>query len=138
MDESLVSAVRERAAGACEYCQLADSSHPGPFEIEHVIPIQHGGPATMSNLAFSCLHCNRHKGPNVAGIERVKTASRIVPLYHPRRHKWSRHFRWDGATLVGRTPIGRVTIRVLAMNAPLRLALREELFAEGLFPPSKN
>ena len=135
MDELLMNAVRPRAADQCEYCQLSDSSHPGPFEIVHVIPIQHGGAATLSNLAFACLHCNRHKGPNVAGVERLGTASRIVPLFHPRRHKWSRHFRWDGPVLVGRTPIGRVTIHVLAMNSPLRVALREELIAEGLFPP---
>lgn len=130
-----MNAVRQRAAGYCEYCQLPDSSHPGPFEIEHVISIQHGGATTLSNLAFACLHCNRHKGPNVAGIERIGTAKRLVSLFHPRRHKWSRHFRWDGPVLAGRTPIGRVTIHVLAINAPLRIALRGELIAEGEFPP---
>ncbi len=138
MDEALVIAVRQRAAGQCEYCQLPERWHPGPFEVEHVIPKQHGGSSTMSNLADSCLHCNRHKGPNVAGIERAGNSRRLVLLFHPRRHKWTRHFRWDGSVLVGRTPIGRVTVQVLAMNAPLRIALREELIAEGLFPPMTN
>ena len=80
--------------------------------------------------------CNRHKGPNLAGIDRAGSASRLVPLFHPRRHKWDRHFRWNGALLVGRTPIGRVTVQVLAMNDPLRVALREELMAEGLVAPA--
>jgi hypothetical protein len=88
------------------------------FEIEHVIPKQHGGPTTLLNLAYSCLHCNRHKGPNLAGLERIGTASTLVPLFHPRRHKWDRHFRWSGPILVGRTPVGRVTIQVLDMNDP--------------------
>ncbi len=136
MDESLVIAVRQRAAGRCEYCQLSDDTHPGPFEIEHVIPKQHGGLTTMPNLAYACLHCNRHKGPNLAGIERTGSLRPLISLFHPRRHKWSRHFHWDGPVLVGRTPVGRVTIQVLAMNAPLRIALREVLIAEGLFPPA--
>ena len=90
----------------------------------------------MPNLAFACLHCNRHKGPNLGGIEHAGVSRQLISLFHPRRHKWSRHFRWEGPLLVGRTPIGRVTIQVLAMNAPLRIALREELIAEGLFPPT--
>ncbi|MEI8382366.1 MAG: HNH endonuclease signature motif containing protein [Planctomycetota bacterium] len=134
MDEALVAAVRQRAAGQCEYCQLSDRVHPGPFEIEHVISTQHGGATLLSNLAYSCLHCNRHKGPNLAGLARIRNTSKLIPLFHPRRHKWSRHFRWSGPLLIGQTPIGRVTIYVLAMNAPLRVALREELIAEGLFP----
>ena len=138
MDEALVAAVRQRAGGQCEYCQLPESSHPGPFEIEHVIPKQHGGSTAMPNLAYACLHCNRHKGPNLAGFDRTGAARQIVSLFHPRRHKWTRHFRWEGPLLVGRTPIGRVTVHVLSMNSLLRIALREELISEGLFPPTDS
>jgi len=56
-------------------------------------------------------------------------------LFNPRRHKWVRHFRWQGGYLLGRTPIGRVTIAVLNMNAPFRVALREGLIEQGIFPP---
>jgi hypothetical protein len=48
---------------------------------------------------------------------------------------WERHFRWNGPYLIGRTAIGRVTVEVLAMNDPLRVAVREELIAEGVLPP---
>jgi hypothetical protein len=121
---------------ACEYCQLSEDCHPGVFEVEHVIAKKHGGPTTLRNLAYSCLHCNRHKGTDLAGIDRITSRTKLVRLFNPRKHQWDRHFRWDGPYLVGRSPIGRVTIQVLEMNDPVRVALRGELIEEGLFPPS--
>src|SRR5207248_11129674 len=100
-------------------------------EIDHIIAEVHGGRTAASNLALSCLHCNRHKGPNLSGID--PQTRLLTRLFHPRRHSWSYHFRWDGARLRGRTAIGRTTIRVLRIDAPLRVMLREELIAAGLF-----
>jgi len=60
---------------------------------------------------------------------------KIVPLFNPRRHKWSHHFRWGGARLLGRTPVGRATIATLRMNLHRRVEFRRELFEEGVFPP---
>jgi 5-methylcytosine-specific restriction endonuclease McrA len=56
MEESFAQEVSERAGFTCEYCNLPQVHHPGPFEVEHVIPKQHGGPTRLSNLAYSCLH----------------------------------------------------------------------------------
>ncbi|MBX9628041.1 MAG: hypothetical protein K2X82_29855, partial [Gemmataceae bacterium] len=84
----------------------------------------------------ACVVCNRHKGPNLAGIDRPTSPTRPVRLFHPRRHRWAYHFRFDGPHIVGRTPIGRVTVHVLAMNAPVRVGLRAELIAEGVWPPA--
>lgn len=131
MNEALVSLVRKRARFRCEYCQLPEQYSSLPFEIDHVVAEQHGGPTIAANLAWSCFADNHHKGPNLAGID-PKT-SRRTWLYNPRRHKWSRHFRWDGPLLVGRTDIGRATIAVLQINAPHRLAQRAALIAEGVF-----
>lgn len=136
MEESRLQQVRQRAGGVCEYCRLPETAQRIPFEVEHIIPEQHGGTSALSNLAYSCLHCNRHKGPNISVIDKATSRTRLVRLFHPRRHKWERHFRWEGALVVGRTPIGRVTVHVLAMNDPLRVALRQQLIAEGLFLPS--
>jgi hypothetical protein len=58
-----------------------------------------------------------------------------VPLFNPRRHKWRRHFRWDGPILVGQTPSGRATVVVLEMNLDYRVGFRQRLIAEGEFPP---
>jgi hypothetical protein len=134
MDEHLAGTIRQRAAYACEYCRLPDF-HPAPFEIEHVIALKHGGSSAPGNLAYACLHCNRHKGSDLAGIDRATSRSKLVRLFNPRRHRWERHFRWEGPILVGRTAIGRVTVYVLAMNDPVRLAVREALLEEGEFPP---
>ena len=61
---------------------------------------------------------------------------KLTPLFNPRRLKWSRHFRWEAAYLVGRTAIGRVTVELLKINDPFRVELRQELIEEGLFPPA--
>jgi hypothetical protein len=44
----------------------------------------------------------------------------------------------EGAAIVGRTAIGRATVRLLMFNAPHRLAQRQELLNEGVYPPSKG
>jgi hypothetical protein len=66
------------ASFACEYCLLAEAVHPGPFVVKRVIAKQHGGPTTSSNLAYSCLRWNRQKGPNLAGIDRVTSRTKLV------------------------------------------------------------
>lgn len=134
MDEELLRAVRQRAGEACEYCRVPQSAYPTvTFPVDHVIARQHGGPTALGNLALSCLHDNAHKGPNIAGIDPV--TKKLTRLYNPRRHKWSRHFRWEGALLVGLTPVGRTTVAVLAMNHPEAVAVRLALIDEGAFPP---
>ncbi len=134
MDASTRELVRRRAGRRCEYCQLHEDDDPlFPFQIEHIIARQHGGTDASSNLALACEQDNLHKGPNLAGIDPV--TKRLTRLFNPRRHKWSRHFHWDGPILVGRTAVGRTTVAVLGMNLPHRLALREALIATGRFSP---
>jgi hypothetical protein len=134
MDEALERLIWQRAEYRCEYCQLGLGQLPLTFEIDHIIARQHGGPTRASNLALACFACNHHKGPNLAGLD-IRTG-RIVRLFHPRRHRWGRHFRWREAVLVGRTAIGRATLAVLAINQPDRVALRQALIDEGVFPPT--
>jgi hypothetical protein len=84
---------------------MPEEFDPLPFQIDHVIARQHQGVATEENLALSCFECNVHKGPNIAGVN--PESGIVVPLFHPRRDRWSEHFEWNGAELVGRTPIGQ-------------------------------
>ena len=124
--------VQRRAGGRCEYCRMDQQDDPLlMFHVEHIIPKQHRGSDHRSNLAWSCHKCNRAKGPNLAG----RLGAEVVPLFHPRRQKWSRHFRWAGARIVGRTKTGKATVLVLNLNALERLTLRKLLIAAGLFPP---
>jgi hypothetical protein len=136
MTKQLRDQVRRRANRRCEYCLLSEDLHPGRFTIEHVIPEKHAGPTELSNLAWACLHCNLHRGTDLVGREGKGRKAKLVPLFNPRRHKWDRHFRWDGPFIVGRTAIGRVTVSLLAMNDAERVQLRQNLIVEGLFPPS--
>ena len=133
MDTALERQVWRRARGWCEYCLMPQEYDDTPFEIDHVIAKKHDGPTVFGNLSLSCFFCNTFKGPNIAGRDR--TTRKLTPLFNPRRHVWARQFRWQGACLVGRTAIGRVTIAVLKINDPLRVELRQELIDEGVFPP---
>lgn len=136
MDQVLADLVRDRAGDCCEYCQLPQVYSSTRFQIDHIIAEQHGGRTVASNLALACLADNNHKGPNLAGID--PRSGKRVWLFNPRRHKWSRHFRWNGPVLLGRTAVGRATIAVLAINLPYRVAQRAALVAEGVFPPVIN
>jgi hypothetical protein len=132
MDDALVRLVRKQAHDRCEYCRLPEQFSSIGFEIDHIIAEQHGGKTSAGNLALACFADNHHKGPNLAGID-PKTGRRTW-LFNPRRQKWNRHFRWNGAVLLGRTAVGRTTISVLQINASHRIAQRAALIAEGVFP----
>ncbi len=93
-----------------------------PLQIEHIIPKKHGGSDEIENLALACIDCNLHKGANLTGID--PQTDEVTQLFHPRRQQWGVHFEWAGIYLVGRTAVGRTTVRVLDMNSDDRLALR--------------
>jgi hypothetical protein len=134
VDEALADAVRSRAGYRCEYCLIPEDRVLKPFEIDHVIPRQHGGPTALGNLAYACLNCNKHKGPNLSGIDRLRSRTKIVRLFNPRQHRWRYHFDFDGPRIVGLTAIGRVTVQVFNMNADWMVSLRAALIDEGVFP----
>jgi hypothetical protein len=127
----LVKEVWRRANSRCEYCGIPFPDYKLPFQIDHIVARQHGGSSELANLALCCLHCNRHKGPNIAG--RDPATDEVQRLFHPRRDLWLEHFQLDGAVLVGLTAIGRVTVQVLAMNEPEFIAAREALLREGIW-----
>jgi hypothetical protein len=125
-------AVRARAGGRCEYCLAPQSASRLRFWIDHVVATQHLGPTALDNLALSCPFCNRHKGPNLVGIDPESGA--LVPLFHPRRDVWDHHFQVDGDQITGISAAGRATVHVLAMNHPVQRMMRKALSREGLFP----
>lgn len=97
--------------------------------MDHIVAEQHGGETVPSNLALACPHCNRYKGPNIAGLD--PDSGQLVRLFHPRTDLWTEHFEFEGPRIVGRTPVGRVTVQVLALNADDLLRFRAELLQEG-------
>ncbi len=123
ISESTKALVRERAGNRCEYCHLHQDESPlATLHIEHIIPIKHGGSDDLENLALACIDCNLHKGPNLTGID--PETEEITQLFHPRNHRWADHFQWEGIYIVGKTAIGRTSVRVLNMNSEDQLVLR--------------
>jgi hypothetical protein len=131
VNADLIRQVWQRARARCEYCQLPSAFHPAPFQIDHIIARQHGGIDAIDNLALACIHCNRFKGPNIAGVDPDR--SEIVRLFHPRRDTWTEHFAWSGPELEALTQIGRVTISLLLINDRELVAVRKALQEEGVF-----
>jgi hypothetical protein len=130
MDETVRELVRARAGHLCEYCRLPQ--HVGAsirFHIEHIRSQQHGGTDDLDNLGLACPNCNWNKGPNLSAIDPV--TNDVVPLFNPRTDSWSDHFRFEDVRIVGRTPVGRATVRLLRMNAPYRIEVRHELDSHG-------
>lgn len=125
MDARIRRLVRQRAGDACEYCRIPQAATPViPFHVEHVTAKQHGGTDDPRGLALACDRCNAYKGPNLASIDTDTNA--LVPLFNPRLDDWDDHFLMRGGIILGRTPTGRATARLLQMNARHRVQLRQE------------
>lgn len=91
MDAATRNLVQQRAGNLCEYCRISqDADLFYSFHVEHVLPVQHGGSDNNENLAWSCPYCNRHKGPNLAGLD--PETGMVTRLFHPRRDEHARHF----------------------------------------------
>lgn len=99
------------------------------------MPTVRGGITTPENLALSCSGCNSHKYDKIEAPDPDDQS--IVPLYHPRQHRWHDHFAWNEqfTHLVGITPTGRATIVALHLNRTGVVNLRWALFLLGLHPP---
>jgi hypothetical protein len=128
---SLRDSLRARAQGRCEYCRIHEGFTTLRFQIDHIIAQKHQGANDLSNLAWSCANCNAYKGTDLSGIDPV--TGELHRLFNPRADNWSDHFGWQGAVILGLTPIGRVTISVLQFNRAEHITLREELIAQGVF-----
>lgn len=125
--------VTKRPGGRCEYCGLAQAGQEATFHVDHVIPLASGGTTKSANLALACVSCSLRKAARARAVDPLTGA--LVALFHPRKHAWQDHFRWDGVMLTGLTPTGRATVEALQINRPLILAIRAEEAALGRHPP---
>lgn len=91
--------------------------------MEHIVARQHGGADDPAGLALACDRCNAFKGPNLTSIDPDTGA--IVLLFNPRVDIWENHFELREGHVCGTTPAGRATVRLLNMNAPRRVDLRQ-------------
>ncbi|HNS04045.1 MAG TPA: HNH endonuclease signature motif containing protein [Anaerolineae bacterium] len=116
--------VRAISHGVCAYCRSLEELSVTAFEIDHIIPLSAGGASELDNLCLACTACNRLKGSRQEAID--LTTGAVSPLFHPYRHSWFDHFRWnqDQTEIVGLTPTGRATVHALQMNRPQLVRLR--------------
>ena len=132
MDSATRKLVWDRAGGRCEYCLIHQDACELSHHVEHIVAKKHGGADDGSNLCLACERCNLFKGSDLTGID--PETGEVARLFHPRVDTWVEHFELRGPFLVGLTPSGRATVRVLSMNAGQRLQLRAALIAHGLYP----
>ncbi len=122
-----------RAGGCCEYCRIAEDVRYATFEIDHIIPLKHGGEDVDGNLCLACAPCNRFKGADVAAIDPLTNDA--TRLFNPRQQNWQDHFLINpDASLSGNTPEGRATTIVLRMNEATRIEQRFDERLLGNYP----
>ena len=98
-DSDSRAVVVNRAGDRCEYCHLPQEGYEATFHVEHIYAQQHITDDRPQNLALSCPKCNRKNGPNLSGLDPLTRS--IVPLFHPRRDKWTEHFNGTGPWSLG-------------------------------------
>jgi hypothetical protein len=130
MDAATSQFIRQRAGNRCEYCRLSQDFSALRFHIGHILARQHGGTDVHENLALACPECNFHKGTNLSSID--PDTGKPSQLFNPRKDTWDDHFAREGATIRGKTAIGRTTAWLLEMNSGDRLRLRDVLRRFGL------
>lgn len=122
--------VANRANFRCEYCQIHSDDMFLSFEIDHLIPLKHGGTNAPKNLAFACPHSNQHKGSDFITL----INDDIVRLFNPRLEQWSAHFETFNGQISPKTRIGVASLKIFKFNQPDLLILRQILSEKGRYP----
>lgn len=134
MRQSIPEKVRQRvvsrAGSRCEYCRIHSDDLFLSFEIDHIIPVKHGGSNDLDNLALACPHCNQHKGSDFATI----LDNEIVRLFNPRTDNWDEHYQVANGLIVSHTKIGTASIKIFRFNHPDLVILRQLLIQLGRYP----
>lgn len=122
VSDALRRLVVERANQACEYCLLPSSLSFYSHEVDHVVALKHQGQTNAENLAYACWRCNRFKGSDLGSFD-PKTGD-FCFLFNPRKQLWSEHFNLAEGQIIGQSPEGRTTAKLLKMNNRNRIQER--------------
>ena len=71
-----------RDRNRCQYCGVQYAAKK--LNLDHVVPISHGGGSSWENVVCACIRCNTKKGartPEQAGMKLVRTPKK--PVGHP-------------------------------------------------------
>jgi 5-methylcytosine-specific restriction endonuclease McrA len=135
--------VRERAKYLCEYCHSSEEASAALFAIDHIIPQSFSNSSDEpDNLALACQRCNGYRYNFTTGID--PETDKKIPLFNPRKQKWSDHFIWsvDGLKIIGITEIGRATCNRLDLNDERHnegsIVKARKLWIKGGWHPPQN
>ncbi len=100
------------------------------FHVDHLMAKQHLDQVIDESefLCFACNRCNAYKGTNLSTVDPL--TGQVVSLFHPREDRWRDHFLIRDGIIEGTTPTGRATTRLLNMNSPQRVELRNQWFGD--------
>ncbi|MCA4898053.1 MAG: HNH endonuclease [Bacteroidota bacterium] len=129
ISEKIRKEVADRANHKCEYCQIHMDDMFLSFELDHILPIKHGGSSEIENLALACPHCNQHKGSDFATIVNAE----VVRLFNPRIDNWQENFRVVNGAILSKSKIGEASIKIFRFNEPDRVILRQLLTSIGRY-----
>ncbi|MBI4782392.1 MAG: HNH endonuclease [Oscillatoriophycideae cyanobacterium NC_groundwater_1537_Pr4_S-0.65um_50_18] len=133
--QKLRDQVEEADRHCCCYCQTSEVNSGIPMTCDHIVPLSKGGANSFENVCLACRTCNEFKSDLTTATDPLTDES--VPLFDPRKQKWSDHFEWsaDGIRVQGLTTTGRAMVLALRMNNPVIVAARSRWVASGWHPP---
>lgn len=134
ISENLRLEVANKAQFKCEYCLVQEEDMFFTYQVDHIISIKHGESNAPDNLAYACSACNQLKDKNLETY--LPGGNRLIRLFNPRRDKWDSHFSISDGEILSKTTIGEATVKVLGLNHPDRIMLRQTLITAGRYPPS--
>lgn len=120
--------VIERAQFRCEYCLILEEDTFFSHEIDHILAEKHGGRTTEDNLALSCGECNCFKGSDLGSFDPL--TGEFSFLFNPRTQNWVDHFSLTAEGIVGLSPEGRTTARLLRFTGRVVTLRQIDAFAE--------
>ena len=131
ISEAIRKQVSIRANFRCEYCLISQDDTFHTCHIDHIISIKHGGQTITSNLAFACQFCNRNKGSDVGSF--MFESQSFVRFFNPRTDVWAGHFSLEDGMIIGKTEIGKATVKILDFNAVDQVIDRKLLMEAGRY-----
>lgn len=133
--QDLRQLIADQARHRCGYCLTQAAVVGSPMEVEHLFPRSLGGLTVEDNLWLTCSLCNEHKGTRIAGED--PETGLLVRLFNPRHQSWHEHFAWidSGTRILGKTTVGRATVKALQLNRPSLVEARRRWVEVGWHPP---
>ena len=82
----------------------------------------------------ACIRTIRYKGSDMTTF--LDNYQDVVSLFNPRFESWHDHFRCVDGEIIAKTRVGRASVKLLRVNEPDRLILRQLLAQLGRYPNS--